>query len=70
MRFQSPSGFSEPSVRLRMRRASPSALPHFSAPRRGRRVSMSSTEMSSRITQKSPAFPLIICTSIDCGNIL
>jgi hypothetical protein len=29
MVFHCPSGFSEPSVRLRMRRASPSAPPHF-----------------------------------------
>ena len=68
--FHSPSGFSEPSVRFRMRRASPSAPPHFSAGVRGRRASMSGTAMSSWMHQKSPAFPLCICTSIDFGNIL
>ena len=48
----------------------PSVVPHFSPAARGRRFSMSLILMSSRITQKSPALPLIICTSIDCGNIL
>jgi thiamine biosynthesis lipoprotein len=68
--FHWPSGFSEPSVRLRMRRASPSLPPHFSPSLRGRRRSMSATSMFSLMHQKSPAFSCIICTSIDCGNIL
>ena len=70
MVFHWPSGFSEPSVRFRIRRASPSAPPHFSSAFRGRRFSMSGTLMSSWMHQKSPASPLIIWTSIDCGNIL
>ena len=36
--FHCPSGFSDPSVRFRIRRASPSAPPHFSPAFRGRRV--------------------------------
>jgi hypothetical protein len=49
---------------------SPSAPPHFCPCFRGRRVSISSTSMSSWMHQKSPASPLCIWTSIDCGNIL
>src|SRR5882762_5953249 len=67
MVFHSPTGFSELSVRLRMRRALPSVVPH----RAGgpRRRSMSGTWMSSTMHQKSPAFPCSICTSMERGNI-
>ena len=68
--FHWPGGFSDPSVRFRMRRASPSLPPHFSPSLRGRRFSMSGTSMFSLMHQKSPAFSCIIWTSIDCGNIL
>jgi len=65
MVFHSPGGFSDPSVRLRMRRASPSLPPHFWPAPRGRRFSMSGTSMFSSMHQKSPAFWCSICTSID-----
>src|SRR5204863_8447927 len=68
MVFHSPSGFSELSVRLTMRRPLPSVIPQLSfGPRR---FSISGTVMSSTMHQKSPASPCCIWHSIDLGNIL
>ena len=67
MWFHSPTGFSESSVRFLMRLAAPSRVPHFSAG--PRRATISSTQMSSQMHQKSPALPWCIWTSMEAGNM-